>query len=116
MGMFDGILGGVIGAEMVSIASGIIEKNGGIQGLVQQFEQHGMGDTVKSWIGQGENQAISPEEVQKVLGSNQIEQLAEKFGVPVDQVTSLVAKFLPQAVDKMTPNGEIPAESQTAAA
>ena len=67
MGLFDGLLGGIVGAGMVSVVSGIIEKHGGIQGVVSEFERNGLGPTVKSWVGTGPNQPISPEDLQKAL-------------------------------------------------
>src|SRR5882672_9572040 len=63
MGLFDGLLGGVVGAGMVSVVSGILEKHGGVQGVVSEFEKKGLGETVKSWVSTGPNQAISPDEV-----------------------------------------------------
>ena len=51
MGFFDGILGGVVGGEMVSVVSSLIEKHGGVQGIVSQMESQGLGNTVKSWVG-----------------------------------------------------------------
>ena len=60
MGMLDGLLGGVVGAGMVSVVSGIIEKHGGLQGVVSEFEKNGLGATVQSWVGTGPNQQISP--------------------------------------------------------
>jgi uncharacterized protein YidB (DUF937 family) len=63
MGLLDGILGGVIGGEMASVVNGLIEKHGGVQGIVKQFEQQGLGETVKSWVGTGANQPISDDQV-----------------------------------------------------
>jgi uncharacterized protein YidB (DUF937 family) len=51
MGLLDGLMGGVVGAEMVSVVNGLIEKHGGVQGIVSQLEQQGLGSTVKSWVG-----------------------------------------------------------------
>ena len=62
MGMLDGLLGGIVGAGMVSVVNNIIEKHGGLQGVVNEFEKSGLGATVKSWVGTGPNQAISPRE------------------------------------------------------
>ena len=51
MGLFDGILGGVVGGEMATVVNGLIEKHGGVQGIVAQMESQGLGNTVKSWVG-----------------------------------------------------------------
>jgi Uncharacterized protein conserved in bacteria len=68
MGMFDGLIGGIVGAGMVSVVNGILEKHGGVQGGVSEFEKNGLGDTIKSWVGTGANQPVSPSEVHQALG------------------------------------------------
>jgi uncharacterized protein YidB (DUF937 family) len=109
MGMLDGLLGGIVGAGMVSVVSNIVEKHGGLQGVVNEFERNGLGSTVKSWVSTGPNQPITPDEVQRVLGPDLLQQLSQKSGVSVQDLTRKLAEVLPQAVDKMTPNGSIPA-------
>jgi uncharacterized protein YidB (DUF937 family) len=108
MGMFDGLLGGIVGAGMVSVVNNIIEKHGGVQGVVNEFEQNGLGSTVKSWVGTEPNQPISPDDVHKVLGGDLLQQLAEKSGLSVQDLTQKLSHVLPQVVDKLTPNGVIP--------
>jgi uncharacterized protein YidB (DUF937 family) len=108
MGMLDGLLGGIVGAGMVSVVNSIIEKHGGLQGVVSEFEQNGLGATVKSWVGTGPNQPISPDEVHKVFGPDLLKQLSEKSGLSVQDLAQKLAQVLPQAVDKLTPNGAIP--------
>jgi uncharacterized protein YidB (DUF937 family) len=108
MGMFDGLLGGIVGAGMVSVVSGIIEKHGGLQGVVNEFEKNGLGATVKSWVGTGPNQPISPADVQKTLGPDLLQQLSQKSGLSVQDLTQKLSQILPQAVDKLTPEGTIP--------
>lgn len=106
--MFDGLLGGIVGAGMVSVVSNIIEKHGGVQGVVNEFEQKGLGATVKSWVSTGPNQPISPDEVHRVLGPDLLQQLAQKSGMSVQDLTQKLSQVLPQAVDTMTPNGTVP--------
>ncbi len=108
MGLFDGLLGGIVGAGMVSVVSDIIEKHGGLQGVVSQFEKNGLGATVKSWVGTGPNQKISPDEVQRALGPDLLQQLSAKSGLSVQELTQKLSQVLPQAVDKLTPDGAIP--------
>lgn len=108
MGMFDGLLGGIVGAGMVSVVNGIIEKHGGLQGVVSQFEQNGLGPTIKSWVGTGPNQPISPDQVHQALGSDLLQQLAAKSGLSVQDLAQKLAQVLPQAVDRLTPDGTIP--------
>ena len=108
MGLLDGLLGGIVGAGMVSVVNGLIEKHGGLQGLVSQFERNGLGTTVKSWVGTGPNQPISPDEVNKALGPDLLRQLSEKSGLSLQDLTQKLSQVLPQAVDTLTPGGAIP--------
>ena len=108
MGMLDGLLGGIVGAGMVSVVNTIIEKHGGLQGVVNEFEKSGLGATVKSWVGTGPNQPISTDEIQRALGPDLLQQLSQKSGLPVSELTAKLAQVLPQAVDTMTPGGTIP--------
>jgi uncharacterized protein YidB (DUF937 family) len=108
MGLFDGLLGGIVGAGMVSVVSGIIEKHGGLQGVVSEFERNGLGPTVKSWVGTGPNQPISTEDLHRALGPDLLQQLSEKSGLSVAELTQKLSQILPQAVDTLTPGGSIP--------
>ncbi len=105
MGLLDGLIGGAVGAEMISVVNGLIEKHGGVKGLVAQFQQQGLGPTIQSWVGNGENLPISPEQVHQALGSDTVQQLATKLGIPPNELAAKLSQVLPQAVDKMTPNG-----------
>jgi uncharacterized protein YidB (DUF937 family) len=108
MGLLDGVLGGVVGAGVTHMVAGVIERNGGVAGLVSQFEKQGLGGIVQSWVGTGANQAITPEQIQKVLGSDAVAQMAAKFGLNPQDFAQRLAQVLPQAVDQMTPGGVIP--------
>jgi uncharacterized protein YidB (DUF937 family) len=105
MGMFDGLLGGVVGAEMATVVNGLIEKHGGIQGIVSQLEQQGLGATVRSWVGTGANQPISPDQVHQAFGSDTVKQLAAKAGMTPEDLAAKLSQLLPQAIDKLTPGG-----------
>jgi uncharacterized protein YidB (DUF937 family) len=111
MGLLDGILGGVIGAEALSLVKGYIDKHGGIEGVVAEFEKTGLGQQAKSWISTGPNLPVTSEQIQQALGSDKVKDLAAKFGIPVDKVADLLAKYLPTAVDKATPDGKLPPTS-----
>jgi uncharacterized protein YidB (DUF937 family) len=108
MGLFDGVLGGVIGAGMVSVLNNVIEQHGGLQGIVNQFEKQGLGETVRSWVGTGTNLPITADQLHQVLGSQQVQALAAKAGLSVPELTQKLAQLLPQAIDKATPAGVIP--------
>ena len=108
MGLLDGVLGGVIGAGMVSVVSDIIDKHGGLNGVVNQFQQQGFGDTIKSWIGTGQNMPISPDQLHKALGPDTMNQLAARLGMSPQELATKLSTVLPQAIDKLTPNGVVP--------
>jgi uncharacterized protein YidB (DUF937 family) len=108
MGMFDGLLGGIVGAGMVSVVNGILEQHGGLQGVIGEFEKNGLGPTVQSWVGTGPNRTISSDEVHKALGPELLQQLSAKSGLSVEELTQKLSHVLPQAVDKLTPDGAIP--------
>jgi uncharacterized protein YidB (DUF937 family) len=84
-------------------------QSGGLQGLLQTFQQKGLGDIFSSWISTGQNQTVSPSQVKHALGGEQIQQLAEKAGLSVGEVSQAVSKMLPEIVNKLTPNGNIEA-------
>ena len=101
-------IGGVVGASMVSVVSGILEKHGGVQGVVNEFEKNGLGATVKSWVGTGPNDPVAPADVHRVLGSDLLQQLSAKTGLSVQELAEKLSQVLPQAVDRLTPDGTIP--------
>lgn len=80
---------------------------GGLDGVVAKLNSAGLGPKVNSWLGRGDNQPLTADEVRNVLGNEQLQAIAAKLGVPVDQVTGLLAQHLPQAVDQASPNGEL---------
>ena len=108
MGLLDGLIGGIVGGGMASAVNQILEKHGGLQGVVNEFERNGFGPTVQSWVGTGPNQTITPDGVNRVLGADLLQQLAAKTGMPVSELTRKLAQVLPQAVDKLTPDGVVP--------
>jgi uncharacterized protein YidB (DUF937 family) len=117
MGLLDN-LEGMAAAKVAGsnpAAAGILEMiqnhPGGLNGLVQSFHQNGLGGLVNSWIGTGQNQPATSEQIQQVLGSGQVQALAQKLGVPPDLAASTLAQLLPTVVDKLTPNGSVPEHS-----
>lgn len=115
MGLFDSILAAAMGRPgsspganpLVGVLNGLLTQCGGLQGLSSRFSQAGHGGTFASWIGMGDNQAISADQIQKVLGSEQIAALAAKLGVDPVQATHFLAEYLPKIVDKLTPAGAV---------
>ena len=97
------------GGGLSGLQDQVLGQVGGLRGLVEKFKQNGLGDTVNSWIGTGENKSISPDQVQQGLGLENLTAMAEKIGIPVDMLKQKLAEFLPGVVDKMTPEGKLPA-------
>jgi len=108
MGLLNGVLGGIVGAGMVSVVNHILDQHGGVQGVVSDFEKQGFGPTVQSWVGTGPNQPITAEQIHQVLGAGAMQQLAAKAGLSVPELAAKLAQILPQAVDKLTPTGTVP--------
>jgi uncharacterized protein YidB (DUF937 family) len=102
-------VGSVAGNEIMPIIMNLIsEKSGGLNGLIQKFTSNGLGDVVSSWVGTGEKLPISSDQISKVLGSDTIKNIAEKTGMDTNAVTGELTTLLPQAINKLTPDGKIP--------
>lgn len=114
MGLLDSLLGGLGqkgtgNALMDSVLAMVNDpRTGGIQGLVQAFQQKGMGGLVDSWVSTGQNLPISAEQIQHALGSDRLGELAGKAGLSGADLSSKLAELLPNVVDKLTPNGQLP--------
>ncbi|HVY14381.1 MAG TPA: YidB family protein, partial [Rhodopila sp.] len=116
--LFDQVIGAVMGGSQDGSAPGpaalletIVNHEGGLNGILQKFQDAGLGDVVNSWVGQGQNLPISADTVHQVLGSDMVQQLAARTGLPIDQIGDMVAQHLPQVVDGLTPNGQVEANS-----
>ncbi len=116
---FSQITGMLSGSGILSAAPGLLTQvlgtaqgvaGGGLPALLQQFENAGLGEQVKSWLGSGENLPLTAEHVLSAIPPAQLEEWAAKTGLPPEQIAGLLAHVLPQAVDHITPNGEVPPE------
>ena len=91
----------------------INNQPGGLSGLVQQFHDKGLGGLVSSWVSTGQNLPISADQIQHVLGSDQVKELAAKAGISPDAAGSHLAQLLPMLIDKLTPNGQVPVQTSS---
>jgi uncharacterized protein YidB (DUF937 family) len=115
MGFLDSILSAVSGKgdtsgggnQLLGVLSGLLAQSGGVQGLASKFSQSGQGDAFSSWVGMGENQPVSTNQVQEALGSDQIRAIATKMGVDPNLASQFLAEYLPKIVDKLTPTGKV---------
>ncbi len=109
MGLLDQLSGMAGGNEGVGGAlKELLGSSGGLDGLVAKFNQAGLGDLVSGWISTGPNPGVAPSQLEQVLGSGTVRDLATRFGLPLDQLLGGLSSDLPQAVDGLTPQGQIP--------
>jgi uncharacterized protein YidB (DUF937 family) len=102
-----GGLGGLLGA---GAAGGAL--SGGLGDLMKQLQQGGLGDAANSWVGSGANKQVSPGDLSKALGADQLEQLSSQSGMSRDELLQGLSQYLPQVVDHLTPNGRLPTENE----
>ncbi len=116
MGLLDQVVGAMAGGEsgeqgnLLQTVMQLINnpQTGGLAGLVQTFQQGGLGDIVNSWVSSGQNLPISAEQIQAVLGGSSLQGLASQLGMSPEQASGSLSQLLPQLVDQMTPNGQLP--------
>ena len=117
MGLLDSVAGAMLGklggeqGGMAQIAMDLFNQNGGLSGILDKFKEGGLGETGASWVGKGENMPVSSDQIASVLGSGAIAEMAAKFGINPETLSAQIAQHLPGVVDKLTPDGEVPAES-----
>src|SRR5437868_13783632 len=99
MGLFDGMLGGIVGAEMATVVNGLIERHGGVQGMVDQMRSNGLGPAVHAWVNEGPNAAVAPEDVHRAFGDQTMREIAAKAGLSTAERAVRLAEVLPHAVD-----------------
>ena len=115
MSLFSSVMDTVSGKDgtnteanpFIGVLGGLLTQSGGLQGLMNKFSQAGLGNVFSSWVSNGPNPPISGEQLQRVLGSEQVKALGAKFGVDPAQVSQALAEHLPTIVDKLTPGGKI---------
>jgi len=115
----SGATGGNLGGNSALVQSvlGMLGASGsggggGIGNLVQAFSQAGLGDIVSSWVGTGQNQPISPQQLQQGLGADRLRELAQSAGLSEEAATGALSGLLPTMVDKLTPDGNVPQPGQ----
>jgi uncharacterized protein YidB (DUF937 family) len=86
----------------------------GLGGLIKQFQQKGFGETIDTWVNSGANQDISSGEVSDALGRDVVDELSRRTGLSRDQVVEELSRMLPNAVDKLTPEGRLPTQREMA--
>jgi uncharacterized protein YidB (DUF937 family) len=121
MGLLDSLIGAVGGSQsgagqgdpLQAVIAMLVQGQqaggaGGLGGLLQQLEQGGLGQLAASWVGTGENLPISADQLQSVLGSDMVAQFAQSLGLSQGDAANQLSSLLPQVVDRLTPNGQLP--------
>jgi uncharacterized protein YidB (DUF937 family) len=124
MGLLDELGSGLKGAmgQVLGQAIGDVEANalpavlsqimsktglGSVDGLLAKLQEGGLGSQVASWLGNGANLQIGPEQLRAALGNDQVKQIADAIGLPAGKILSMLSEHLPGAIDKMSPNGKL---------
>ena len=114
MGLLDslkGALGKVEASALPAVINTVLAQTQyhDLNGLVVALEKGGLGPQVKSWLGDGANMPITADQLKAVLGNAQVQEFARHLGLPVDETLKLLAQYLPEIVDKASPNGTLKA-------
>lgn len=114
LGSVLGQLGGLLGSQgnaqagAGNLLSQVLNAAGGPAGILQKFQQAGLGEKAQSWIGSGHNLPVSADEINQVFPNNELDSIAQKYGLPAGMATQILAQLLPHAVDHSTPDGTLP--------
>jgi uncharacterized protein YidB (DUF937 family) len=139
MGLLDGLIGSVLGSmlggnqrqdPLGSVLSGVgggaqgqsgnlllqlalsmLQQNGGLEGILGRFREGGLAQQADSWVGTGQNMGISADQLQQVFGSSTISDLASRLGMSEQQAGSEMAHLLPEVINQLTPEGQVPENS-----
>jgi uncharacterized protein YidB (DUF937 family) len=106
-GLLQGGLGGLLGG---GAAGGIL--SGGLGDLLKQFQNNGLGDKAESWVSTGQNKPIQPSELERALGEERISWLMQQTGMSREELLAGLSQELPQAIDKLTPQGRVPSDQE----
>ena len=117
LGMLANRRGGATGGAMPGSPGGTGSLGGmgglgGLGGLLQRFQQNGLGDYAQYWVGTGENRPIDPDALSRVFDSNELHEIASQAGVSDNEARTGLSALLPQVVDSLTPQGQLPDEDQ----
>jgi uncharacterized protein YidB (DUF937 family) len=116
MGLFDQLLGGVVGefgnsqqkGSLMDLATNVIQSQpGGLSGLLNQFRSAGLGAHADSWVSTGKNMPLSGDQVTNALGSGNVQSMAQKLGLPPGATAAALAALLPVVIDHLTPKGNV---------
>ena len=104
-------LGGLLGQLSGGLGAGGVGGllSGGLGELVERFKQSGHAEAVDSWVSTGPNKQIAPSQVEQAIGPEVLETLSKQTGLSREEILARLSRELPEAVDKYTPQGRLPA-------
>jgi len=115
MGLLDGLLTSVMGGgaqqgqnPLLAVGLQLIQQNGGLPGILSKFEHGGMAEQAGSWVSTGQNMPVTGPQLQEILGSGAIGQIAAQLGLSHGDASAGLAQVLPQIINHLTPNGQVP--------
>jgi uncharacterized protein YidB (DUF937 family) len=139
MGLLDGLIGNVLGSMLggnqgqdplgsvlgrlggsnppqsgnllLQLALSMLQQNGGLEGILGKFREGGLSQQADSWVGTGQNMNISADQLQQIFGSSTISDLASRLGMSEQQAGSDMAQLLPEVINRLTPEGQVPENS-----
>lgn len=121
MGLLDQVVGALAGGQSGGGNGQLIQtvlqlinnpQIGGLAGLLKTLQQNGLGDAANSWVSTGQNMPVSPDQIQSSLGDSLLPGLAAQLGITPEQASGSLAQYLPQIIDQLTPNGQLPQQGQ----
>jgi uncharacterized protein YidB (DUF937 family) len=104
-GMNMGALAAVLAPLVLKLLQG-----GGLQKLMQNAHANGLTSEADSWVGTGENQQVSPDQMKSVVGHDVVQQVAQQAGISEDEAAGVLAQVVPQVVNGLSPNGQLPSD------
>ncbi len=114
-GMLGSLLSRLGGPEqsqvLLTTVMGVVQQNGGLEGILAKFRAQGHDNAVDSWVGSGDNHTISAQHVEQVLGASTVNEVAAQTGTTPAQASESLASILPELINSLTPNGHVPADS-----
>ena len=103
-----GLGGAVAGGAILAAVMGMLQQQGGVGGVLGKLRASGLGQHADSWVGTGANLPVSGDELHRALGSGAMSDLAAKLGVPVQEAGGILSQVLPELMNQLTPQGNLP--------
>ena len=111
MGLFNGLLRGVAAAGVMGLVAKLVNDHGGLEGMSNTLKEKGLASAVQSWIGTGENEPVTPQQMHSALGSRKLKELSKDSGMTTEEVARELSSTLPKVVDRFSPNGTLPPQN-----